>query len=348
MSMMAVVKTAPGTGNVDYIEVPEPECKSNGVKIEVRYSGICGTDIHVYHDRFRNYPPVILGHEFSGVVVETGAAVTGVKPGDRVTVLPSSAVVCGTCDYCRRGYYMFCAVRRGMGHGVNGSFTRYVAVRDDQVYKLPDFVSFEVGALTEPFASAVQPIEDLTSFHPGDTVLLSGPGPIGLFCLSLLLAHNCKVIVVGSDDCARLEIAREMGADAIVDVKEQDLAEVVRNETDGRGVDAAVEAAGSADSVRACLAAVRPTGKYLQVGIVGREVSLPYDQFLFKQITFFASVGHSLKTWSRVMHILEQRKLDIGRVISHKLPISKWREAFDMCEAKKGVKVLLHYDGMEL
>lgn len=347
MSMMAVVKTAPGVGNVTYMEVPEPELKPNGVKIEVRYSGICGTDIHVYHDTFRNYPPVILGHEFSGVVVETGAQVTRVKPGERVTVLPSSAVVCGVCDYCRRGYYMFCDIRRGMGHGVNGSFTRYVAVRDDQVYKLPDSVSFEVGAMAEPFASAVQAIEDLTDFHVGDTVLLSGPGPIGLFCLSLLLAHNCKVIVAGADDCARLEIARSMGADVIVDVAKQDLAEVVRSETDGRGVDAVVEASGSADSVLACLASVRPTGKFVQVGIVGAPVTLPYDQFLFKQLSFFGSVGHTLKTWSRVMHILEQRKLDIAPIASNKLPISRWREAFDLCENRKGVKVLLHYDGME-
>jgi L-iditol 2-dehydrogenase len=347
MNMMAVVKTAPGVGNVTYMEVPEPEVKPNGVKIEVRYSGICGTDIHVYHDTFRNYPPVILGHEFSGVVVETGAQVERVKPGDRVTVLPSSAVVCGVCDYCRRGYYMFCSVRRGMGHGVNGSFTRYAVVRDDQAYKLPDDVSFEEGAVAEPFASAAQAIEDLTDFHVGDTVLLSGPGPIGLFCLSLLVAHNCKVIVAGADDCARLEIARSMGADVVVDVTQEDLAEVVRRETDGRGADAVVEASGSADSVLACLAAVRPLGRFVQVGIVGSSVTLPYDQFLFKQIRFFGSVGHSLKTWSRVMHILEQRKLDVARVISHKLPISRWREAFDLCESKRGVKVLLHYDGLE-
>lgn len=347
MSMMAVVKTAPGVGNVTCMEVPEPECKPDGVKIEVRYSGICGTDIHVYHDTFRNYPPVILGHEFSGVVVETGALVKRVKPGDRVTVLPSSAVVCGVCDYCTRGYYMFCGIRRGMGHGVNGSFTRYAAVREDQVYKLPESVSFEEGAVAEPFASAVQAIEDLTDFHVGDTVLLSGPGPIGLFCLSLLLAHHCKVIVAGADDCPRLEIARSMGADAVVDVATEDLAEAVRRETGGRGVDAVVEASGSADSVLACLAAVRPTGKFVQVGIVGSPVTLPYDQFLFKQVSLFGSVGHSLKTWARVMRILEQRKLDVARVLSHKLPISRWRQAFDLCENRQGVKVLLHYDGLE-
>ncbi|HWQ52754.1 MAG TPA: alcohol dehydrogenase catalytic domain-containing protein [Bryobacteraceae bacterium] len=348
MSMMAVVKTAPGVGNVTWMEVPEPECKPDGVKIEVRYSGICGTDLHVFYDRFRNFPPVILGHEFSGVVVETGAEVTRVKPGDRVTVLPSSAVVCGTCDYCVRGYYMFCAVRRGMGHGVNGSFAKYVAVRDDQVYKLPETMSFEEGALTEPFATAVQAIEDLTDFHVGDIVLLSGPGPIGLLCLSLLVAHHCKVIVAGADDCARLEIARAMGADVLVDVTKQDLAEVIRRETDGRGVDIAVNASGTAESVVASLAAVRPTGRLVQVGIAGRDVTLPYDQLLYKQISLFGSVGHSLKSWRRVMNILEQGKVNLSRVISHKLPISRWREAFDLCESKLGVKVLLHYDGMEL
>jgi L-iditol 2-dehydrogenase len=344
--MTALIKSAPGEGHVDLAEVPEPECPPDGVKIRVHFAGICGTDLHVYHDRFRNYPPVILGHEFSGVVEETGPEVRSVAAGCRVTVLPSSAVVCGDCEYCRQGYYMFCPIRRGMGHGVDGCFTKYVVVREDQVYPLPGSVPLETGALAEPLASAVQAIEELTSFHPGDVVLLSGPGPIGLLCLLLLLSHKCRVIVAGTaGDTLRLALAKELGAIAAVDVSREDLSAVVQRETGGRGVDAAVECAGAAESVAACLRNVSNLGRYVQAGIVGREFPLPFDLILYKQLAVYGSVGHSLRTWDRVMRILAQGALPLEKLISHKMPLSRWREAFDLCENRQGVKVLLTYDG---
>jgi L-iditol 2-dehydrogenase len=343
--MKALRKLKPGPGNVELVEVEEPVCRPDGVKIEVRFTGICGTDLHVLHDTFKNYPPVTLGHEFSGIVTEVGSEVRSVRPGDRVAVLPSSAVVCGKCEYCRQGYYMFCPIRRGMGHGVDGSFTRYVVVREDQVYPLPDEVSFEEAAVAEAFASAVQAVEELTSFGVGETVLLSGPGPIGLLCLLLLVRRGCRVIAAGtSQDVARLELARLCGAAVIVDVERDNLQEVVGRETGGRGADAVFECAGAAASVKACLQAVGKRGCYVQVGIIGKEISLDFDTILFKQLRVYGTVGHSLRTWDKVMSILRQRDINIASVITHKFPLSRWREAFDLCEAKQGAKVLISYD----
>ncbi len=342
--MTAVVKTRPGVGHVQLQSVPEPQCGPGQVKIEVAYSGICGTDLHVYHDRFPNYPPVILGHEFSGIVAEIGPGVDSVRPGDRVTVLPASAVICGRCEYCRQGFYMFCPKRRGMGHGVNGSFTRYVVVREDQVYALPEGVSLEEGALAEPFASAVQAIEEMGEFRNGDVVLISGPGPIGLLCL-LLLKSRAKVIVAGAaSDSARLALAARLGADITVNVAEEDLLAVVDRQTHGRGVDVAVECAGTAESVRNCLRAAGKLGAYIQLGIAGTELTVPFDLVLYKQLRVWGSVGYSVRTWRRVMEILRQRKLNLTPLISHKLPLSRWREGFELCETKQGVKVLLYYD----
>lgn len=343
-TMVAVVKTRPGPGHVELVRVPEPDCGPGQVKIEVAYSGICGTDLHVYHDRFRNYPPVILGHEFSGVVAEVGPGVRSVQPGERVTVLPASAVICGRCEYCREGYFMFCPDRRGMGHGVNGSFTRYAVVREDQVYPLPGGVSLEEGALAEPFASAVQGIEELGEFHAGDVVLISGPGPIGLLSL-LLLRSRARVIVAGAAcDTGRLELAARLGAEVTVNTAQQDLLEVVDRETRGRGVDVAVECAGVGESVANCLRAVRKLGAYVQLGIAGGEVRVPFDLVLYKQLRVWGSVGYSLRTWRRVAEILRQGKLSLAPLISHKLPLSRWREGFELCESKTGVKVLLYYD----
>src|ERR1700756_1938396 len=128
--MKALVKYASGEGNVEIREVEEPRCGDDQVKLEIAYCGICGTDIHVLHDTFRNYPPVILGHEFSGTVVEVGRNVNHhAALGERVTGLGATAVTCGQCEYCLSGYFIFCSNRRGMGHGVNGAFTRYVVMR---------------------------------------------------------------------------------------------------------------------------------------------------------------------------------------------------------------------------
>ena len=124
--MKALVKFAKGPGNVELQEVQEPACGSDQVKLEVLWCGLCGTDLHVYHDTFRNFPPVILGHEIAAVIVETGKNVQGFKAGERFSVLGASTVTCGRCVYCRHGEFMFCPSRRGMGHGVNGGFTRYV------------------------------------------------------------------------------------------------------------------------------------------------------------------------------------------------------------------------------
>lgn len=344
-TMRALVKKSPGVGNVGIEEVPIPDCPPDGVRIEVAFTGICGTDIHVYHDRFPNYPPVILGHEFSGVVRETGPRVGRVKPGDRVTVLPSSAVVCGACEHCRQGYYMFCPVRRGMGHGVNGSLARYAVVREDMVYPLPDAVSLEAGALAEPLAAAVQPAEELTTFHVGDTVLVTGPGPIGLLCLALLVRRGCRVIIAGARaDALRLELARRLGAALTLDASGGSLKEAVDRETDGRGADAVIEASGAEAAIAEGLRCLRKRGKFVQVGICGRDITLPYDQLLYKQVQLFGSVGHSLATWDRVMRILAAGLIDLRPLISHVLPLSRWREAFDLCENKQGVKVLVYYD----
>src|SRR4026208_1093575 len=135
--MKAVIKTAPGPGHVECPDVAEPECGPGSVKIEVAFCGVCGTDLHVLHDTFRNYPPVILGHELSGTVVEVGAQARSVPVGQRVAVLGATTVTCGECEYCRSGYFIFCPRRRGMGHGVNGGFARYVAARPHPPYRVP-------------------------------------------------------------------------------------------------------------------------------------------------------------------------------------------------------------------
>jgi L-iditol 2-dehydrogenase len=343
--MKALMKTMPGEGHVEIVDTVEPQVSAGHVKIEVKFCGICGTDVHIIHDTFKNSPPVIIGHEFSGIVCEVGDNVSDVQVGDRVAALGSNAVVCGKCIYCKQGQYMFCAERKGAGLAVDGGFTKYAVVREDQVYKLPEGVSLEVGSLLEPFANAVQAIEELTKFSAGDVVLLSGPGPIGLLCLSLISRHGCKVIVAGTtDDQNRFEIAKKLGADVIVDILKEDLDSILQAETKGMGADIVVDTSGSPAAITNNLNYVKKIGTYIQVGITGREFSVNWDTILYKKLQVFGSLGHSLKTWDRAVRILEQGKIDISPVASHSLPLSQWQEGFDLFTSKKGAKVLLYPD----
>src|SRR5687768_13750915 len=331
--MKAVVKFASGPGNIDVLDVDEPECGANQAKIEIAFCGVCGTDLHVLHDTFRNYPPVILGHECAGIVVEVGRSVSGVDVGDRVTILGATALTCGGCMYCSSGNFIFCKARRGMGHGVNGGFARYVVARPDQLYRVPDDFTLEEAALSEPFAAAVQAVTEITRVRIGETALISGPGPIGLLCLKLLVAEGVKTIVAGAvGDDQRLEAARRIGAAVIVNTATTNLGDVVLEETQGVGVHVAMECSGHADSVRACLLALRPMGRYTQVGICGRDIAFPMDQIFYKQLTIAGSICYTAATWQRMMAIYAQGRIRLHDLVSAALPITEWRSAFDLCQ----------------
>jgi L-iditol 2-dehydrogenase len=321
----------------------EPVCGKDQIKLEIGFCGVCGTDIHVLRDTFRNYPPVILGHEFAGTVVEVGKDVEGISDGDRGAVRGATAVTCRQCEYCLSGNFIFCANRRGMGHGVNGAFTRYVVIRPDQFFPVPEHLTMEEAALSEPFAAAIQAVNDRTEVRLGDTVLVSGPGPIGLLCLKLLVALGIKTIVAGAQgDEFRLQAARQFGAFATVDVVKQNLLKTIHEVTSGVGVDVAFECAGNEQSVRACLLALRPMGRYTQVGICGREIQFPIDQIFHKQLQVTGSVCYTVHTWLRMMNIFAQGKIQLKDLVSARVPISEWQRAFDLCTSRSALKVLMY------
>jgi L-iditol 2-dehydrogenase len=340
--MKALVKFRPGPGGVELRDVAEPEPANDQVKLAITACGICGTDVHVLHDTFRNFPPVILGHEFVGRVVGEGAAVRGqVDRAARYAVLGATADTCGRCRWCRSGDFMFCPDRRGMGHGVNGAFTRYACVRPDQLFRLDDSLPEEEGAMVEPLAAAVHAVAEITAVRPGDIALVSGPGPIGLLCLLVLAHHGIRTIVAGTTaDATRLSLAQQLGAARVVDVQRGNLDEIVRAETGGTGVDVAFEVAGAAASARACLDALRPLGSYTQVGHFGRDITVPFDRIGFRQLRVAGSVGYTVATWTRTLRLLAEG-LKPTRIVTHRLSLSDWQRGFDLFERKEAVKVLL-------
>jgi L-iditol 2-dehydrogenase len=196
--------------------------------------------------------------------------------------------------------------------------------------------------LVGPFAAVVHAVCEVAGPRLGDVVLVSGPGPIGLMAVKLLAVQGIQTIVAGAPtDRLRLEAARRFGAAVTVDVGREDLATVVREQTDGFGVDLALECAGAAASAANALAAVRPLGRYVQVGHFGSEVTLPFDRVAFRQLHVAGSVGYTANTWGRALSLLGSGAVSLSDLITHRLPLADWRAGFDLCQHKDALKVLL-------
>ncbi len=324
-------------------DVPEPAPARGEVKIEVYATGICGSDLHIYHDDavVPINPPVITGHEFSGVVTEIGEGVTEWKVGDRV--VPETAYdVCGICEPCKTGFYNLCQQRRTIGFWANGAFTRYVVVPAHRVHRLPDNIDFVAGALMEPLACVAHAALELTHITAGDVVLVSGPGAIGLSAVQVAKAQGAKVIAAGTaKDVKRLELAQQLGADMTVDVTSTNLLEEVAGLTNSYGVDVVLECSGSEKAANDAVDAVKKQGQYTQIGLFGRPITLDVEKICFKEIRFTGSLASKWTSWKKALQLVAQEKVQLNPLVSDILPLTEWETAFKMFDEKKGLKLVL-------
>jgi L-iditol 2-dehydrogenase len=339
--MKAVVKIAPGDGKVDVLDVPEPDVPPGHVKIAVRDAGICGTDLHIYHDEFRSWPPVILGHEVSGEIAEIGDGVTSVQPGDRVTT-ETYFSTCGVCRYCRAGRINLCPHRRSIGSAVNGGFTSYLIVPERNVHVLPPNVSFRAGALTEPLACVVHGALELPRLAPGDIAIIAGPGAIGLLTLQVVKAAGAQAVVLGTDvDTHRLETARRLGARHTFNVQRDDYRAAIEDMTDSCGADIVYECSGAGPAASLLLDVVRRGGQYAQIGLVGKPVAWDLDQVCYKELMVTGSNASVPSAWDWALRLLADGAVDTETLVSGVFPVTEWRQAFDMFESRKGLKTVL-------
>ncbi len=340
--MLGVVKTARGAGNVEVREVAEKSPGPGEVKIAVRNAGVCGTDLHIYHDHFMSNPPVVMGHEFCGEVAEVGQGVTAYAPGDRVTC-ETAAKTCGRCRFCRRGDYNLCNDRLGFGYGVDGAFTNFVIARQALLHRLPDNVDFIAGALAEPLACAVHGVIHLTRVQAGDVVVVTGPGPIGLMVAQVAKAEGGCVILLGTNrDTVRLKVARTLGLAGVMNLDEEDAVSFVRDLTGGFGADVVFESAGAPAAAGLLLDLVRKAGKFTQVGLMGRPFEIDWEQIAYKEVQVTGMFSHNWRDWERALDLLGQGKVDPRAIVSSRVPITEWETSFERLEAAEEVKVLLH------
>jgi alcohol dehydrogenase/L-iditol 2-dehydrogenase len=343
--MKAVVLYDKTDGSVEIRDVPLPATGPEECLVEVKYCGICGSEPHMYHGQLTLLarPPVVLGHEWSGQVVEVGERVQGFAPGDRVTC-ETAAETCGECAFCRSGAYNVCRERRAFGFAVDGAFTRYVKANYRRLHHLPEGVSYKAAAMTEPICVAYNAVIEKSRVQPGDIVVVVGPGPVGLFCLQIAkLAGAGTLVVTGTGkDRDRLALARRLGADITVDVGEQNPADVVRQLGDGLGAHLVIDCAGVPPAIQQSLEIVRQNGQVTKVGWSLQPVGLTLDEIVAKVITYQGAFSHTWNTWERVLELLRQGRIETEPLVSEVWPITRWEEAFHRLEALQAHKILLY------
>ncbi|WP_339213504.1 zinc-binding dehydrogenase [Ornithinibacillus sp. FSL M8-0202] len=339
--MKALVKTELGFGNLEVQEKPEPSPGRNQVKIEVKYAGICGSDIHTYEGHYKVATPVTLGHEFAGEVVEVGENVTEFKVGDRVTS-ETTFYICGECEYCKTQDYNLCNHRKGLGSQQDGGFTKYLIARKESVHHLPVNVDYQSAAMTEPLACTYHAVAK-TEINEGDLVVVIGPGPIGLLAAQVAKSYGATVIITGlTNDKVRLDKALEVGIDYMVNTQEQDLKAFVNELTNGYGADVVLECSGAVPAAKQGLDILRKKGQYAQVGLFANpEIQFDLDKIIQKEIRVVGSRSQKPADWEPSLALMNEGKVNAKALVTHIFDITKWDEAYQAIKSGEAIKVLL-------
>lgn len=342
--MKAVVKIQAGYDNVEVQNIQEPSPGPRQVKIKVAYTGICGSDIHTFKGEYNSDNlPVVLGHEFSGEVVEVGEGVKHLKVGDRVTS-ETTYEVCEHCRYCLEKDYNLCSNRKGIGTQVNGSMAEYVISREESCHVLPDNVSYKAASLMEPLSCCTHALMEKTYISADDTVLIVGPGPIGLLAAQVALAEGATVILSGiTNDRHRLKFAKEeLGVDYIVDAQAEDLSKIILEITDGYGVDQVIECSGSSIAANQALKLTAKKGTFVQVGLFPTsEVAIDMESVIQREIEVVGSRSQKPSSWDKSLKLLERGKVDAEKLITHEYSLDEWRQGFEKVMDGSAIKVVL-------
>lgn len=349
--MKALVKYGFGKGETEIRDVAVPQIGDDDLLIEVKAAGICGSDLAFDdggHEALLR-PPVILGHEFSGIIAKTGKNITNYKPGDRV-VSENTGYVCGECYNCATSNYLSCSQRLGIGYGMDGGFTNFVKIpgqilkrMPSCLFKIPEVLSFEEAAILDPCCNAYMAIVQESSFLAGENLAVFGAGPLGLF--SVQIARVCgatNIILIGlSNDAERFKLAKKLGATHTVMADRQDVIKEVSNITDNEGVALAVDCAGVSVVLKQAIEIVRNNGQIVKIGYDEKPVNFSLDPILDKAISIKGHFGYDYISWKNCIRLASGGLLDLKSMITHRLPLSDWKEGFDLARKQKSVKIIL-------
>ena len=334
--MRALIRLSDTPGDFQLGEIEEPDIEPGMVKIKVAYCGICGSDLHIYQGFEPGLPQGVHGHEFSGTIAEIdeslqGRMPGGLKVGDRVTVEHTYST-CGVCEYCKSGRYHLCEKRRSVGFDIQGAFTDYVVVDPQYLHRVPDSVSLKDAALTEPLACIMHGLAKLP-LEVTERVLVIGPGPMGILSGLVLMATGHPVDIAGAPaDTERLAVAAGCGMTVI-------------REPEEKAYRAVVDCSGAEGGIRNAIKALKKGGTLLQVAIATRDIALPYDQMVYKELSIEGTYCHTWRDWEAALALQGAGLLDLTPVRSAVISLEDWKAGFDAMEQKKGLKYLIEFSG---
>jgi threonine 3-dehydrogenase len=338
--MQAISKLQAGPG-LALTEVPVPVPGPNDVLIRVKQTSICGTDVHIYNwDEWAQKtirPPMVIGHEFVGVIAEVGAHVQRFQKGDLVD--GEGHIVCGVCRNCLAGRRHLCKDTKGVGVNRNGAFAEYLCIPATNAVPVDPAIPLDVLSCFDPLGNATHTALQFDLI--GEDVLITGAGPIG--CMAAAIAQHCgaRKIVVTDVNPDRLALAARMGATRVVDVAKEDLAAVQAELGMKEGFDVGLEMSGSPAALNAMIGAMAHGGRIALLGIMPNTAAVDWNKVVFNMLTIRGIYGREMyDTWYKMTAMI-QSGLDISPVITHRLPYTEFQQGFDLMRSGKSGKIVL-------
>lgn len=329
----AIVKTQTGPGFVELRQVTTRSAGPGEVKVKVAAAGICGTDLHILDGEWPTNPPVVMGHELSGTVVECGPEVSDSWLG--AGVVAEVLITDGTCQYCLRGQRNMCRNRRAIGRQADGAFTEFVVLPVVNVHRTPDGLGLTEATLAEPLACVLGAMMDPSAVAPGDRVLVTGPGTIGLLAAQVARMAGGQVTVLGTPrDHARLDVAKQLEFPTLGlnrNVEPQEVKEQF---------DVVIECSGAGPALNLALAACVPSGAVVQLGIFGKSVMIDVDLICLKNINFITSFAAAPRTLDRALELLSGGGIAAKPIITAVSALRDWQTVFERSRRGDGLKFM--------
>ena len=340
--MKALVKKNPEKG-IWIEDVPEPQCSTNDVKIKITHTAICGTDLHIFNwDNWAKRTlelPLIIGHEFCGIVEEVGPGVTHYKPGQRVS--GEGHITCGHCRNCRAGKRHLCDRTVGIGIHRDGAFAEFLVIPESNVFPIHDEISSEIASFFDPFGNAVH--TSLSFEMVGEDVLITGAGPIGIMAVAICNFIGARNVVVTDINDYRLELAKAMGANKVINIAKNSIKEFYPELNMINGFDVGLEMSGNPDAFNSMLDHMYHGGKIALLGLLPKSTNINWDNIIFKGLKVKGIYGREMyETWYKMTQMLKSG-LDISKVLTHRIEIDDYEQAFKIIESGDCGKVVLEW-----
>lgn len=325
-------------------DVPMPTISDTDVLVKIKKTAICGTDVHIYNwDEWSQATipvPMVVGHEFAGEIVEMGQNVKGFQIGDRVS--GEGHIVCGHCRNCRAGKVHLCPNTIGIGVNRQGCFAEYLSIPASNVYKLPEKVTDDLGAILDPMGNATHTA--LSYDLVGEDVLITGAGPIGIMATKIARFAGARNIVITDVNPYRLDLATQMGATKAVDVSQEKLSDVMHTLNMKEGFDVGLEMSGNPRAFADMIKSMKNGGKIALLGILPSTTTINWNEVIFKGLFLKGIYGREMyETWYKMGAMIEAG-LDMNKIITHRFNVDDFQKGFDAMRSGQSGKVVLSWE----